>query len=577
LSEDFQKTAAAMAAATAPGAQGPKPGPDTTSGDYKLMKPLWDKVTAFAGGVDAMRSCDQYLPRFELESDEDYKTRRATTPFTNIYEDISGSLASKPFSREVQFEDPDDVDERFKDLYEDIDGQGNNLHVFSEHLFQGGIDNAVDWILVDYTKLPPLPEGRTARSQSEEAQLGARPYWVHVSGPRVLAAYSDMVRGKEVLVHVRISEPTLVRDGYGESVKQRVRIFERLAFKDGNGQTDYTPATWRVEEKTKPEKTGAEAWEQMEDGPVPIGIIPMVPFRTGRRTGSGWAVKPPLGKLVDMQLDAFLQESNIRSIELLSAFPMLTGSGVAPPPAPDPALVATGAKMGPRLYVGPRAVLYAPPQPGGGPPGEWKFIEPTGENIKVLSAELDKTWANMREIGMQPLAEANITVITSANVSVKAKSALQAWALRLKDALEQAFVITSLWMGEKDPDKAPGVDVYKDFGVDLQSGKELDVLNTAAQNGKLSGETLRFEMKRRNVLSDNFNEEEEVLRIANEAAAAAEPVEGEEDMDPTTGKPLEEDDPEADPIDPGSFKKEGDIDDATLRKLFGNEVVDNAI
>jgi hypothetical protein len=45
----------------------------------------------------------------------------------------------------------------------------------------------------------------------------------------------------------------------------------------------------------------------------------------------------------------------------------------------------------------------------------------------------------MRNLGRQPLATANLTVVTTANVSMKAHSAVQAWALLLKDALEQAW------------------------------------------------------------------------------------------------------------------------------------------
>lgn len=568
MSEEFKKTAAAIAASTAPGAGTAEPGPDRCSGDYELMRPLWEKVDAMEGGVDKMRNCPKYLPRFESEAEEDYLDRAKSTPFTNIYEDISGSLAGKPFSRSVVLEDLDEIDQRYKDFYDDVDGRGNNLHVYSENLFQDAIDRAIGWILIDYTALPPLPEGRTARSVDEETKLGARPYWVHISGPRVLAAYSDVVRGKEIFTHIRITEPTLVREGYTEEIKQRVRIFDRARFVAQDGVTDYEPATWRVEEKRKDEK-GREYWAVVEgqQGSVSIEIIPMVPLLMGKRIGNGWAVKAPLAKLVDMQMDAFQQESNIRNVEMLTAFPMLVGEGVSAPVAPDPAQVAVGrgAEL-PRLRVGPRTVLYAPPNPNGGPNGSWKYIEPSAENLKALTAERDQTWGNMREIGMQPLAESNITVITSANVSVKAKSTLQAWAIRLEDALEQAMIVTAMWF-KLDPEQAPAVDVFKDFGVDLQSGKELDTLVSMAGSGLLSGETVRKEAKRRDVLADDFDEEEEQERLANEAAQGAE---NEDPIDPVTGEDAGE------PVDPGDFGSADEIDDGTLESLFGADAVANA-
>lgn len=508
-------------------------GPDNPSADYVAMLPTWEKVAAFDGGVEKMRKvASKYLPKFELEDDGDYKVRTNSSPFTNVYEDIASSLASKPFSREVQFEDPDKVDEAFLDLYEDIDGRGNNLHAFAEVSFREGLDYAIDWILVDYTKLPPLSPGR-ARSVAEEQALGARPYWVRVSAMNVKAVYSDMINGKEVLTYFRYYEPVTVRSGFEEVLSERYREYSRDAIIDTrSGQViNYTPAVWRVLEKKKDEK-GQFYWEQIETGDVTIGIIPFVPFVISKRRGNGWSFKHPLQPLIDMQVDAFQQESNLRNMELLTCFPMLTANGVAPPQ--DPNALPGAPQKPPKVPVGPKSVLWAPPPPGGGPVGSWAFIEPNGESYKNLDGKLQTTWRNMREIGMQPLAESNVTVITSANVSVKAKSALQAWAYRFKDTLEQAMVITALWLG-KSAEEAPGVDVYTDFGVDLQSGEEVANLLKANEQKQLSGETLRAEMKRRNILSGNFDEAEEVQRISDEMLSMAE-----DGIDPVTGRTITE-------------------------------------
>jgi hypothetical protein len=558
-----------------PGAE--KPGPDTPSADYKTMSPLWEKVATLARGEDAVRAAaKRYIPQFSDEDDGDYKDRIAQSPFTNIYDDIASGLASKPFSREVQYEDPDDVDQRFLDLYENVDGRGNNLHVFSEVLFREGLDNAIDWILVDFTRLPPLSPG-ASRSIAQEESLGARPYWVRVAAANVKAVYSDMVRGQEVLTHVRFYEPAVERDGYGEGVKERYRIFERQPVSTEDGDTEYEPATWRVEEK-QTDSTGKVTWNEIDSGPVDIGVIPMVPFMVGKRIGNGWAVQAPLAKLIDMQIDCFKQESNMRNIELLTCFPMLTANGVAQPmlaPGPDSPV---GAMPRPaKIKVGPRAVLFAPVMGAGGSPGSWNFIEPTSQSIDGLYERLTGKWDRMREIGLQPLAEASITVITSANISVKAKSALQAWTLRLKDTLEQAMVITGLWW-KMSKDEVPGVDVYKDFGVDQQSDAAVTALNTANANKSLSGETLRAEFKRRGILSDNYDEDEEQKRLAEEAAAAAEQAgggQGEEDVDPVTGKPLdpanddEGGDGTDDGLDPEGITDPSQIDDNTLAKFFG--------
>jgi hypothetical protein len=129
----------------------------------------------------------EYLPKFENETDGDYQRRR-NAPLTNIYSDISRNLASKPFSKTLELDEA--APDQYKKLAENIDGQGNNLHVFAAETFKSGLDKGIDWILVDYTKVPP---GSTL---ADEAGIGARPYWVRIQAERMLAVYSDFLNGR---------------------------------------------------------------------------------------------------------------------------------------------------------------------------------------------------------------------------------------------------------------------------------------------------------------------------------------------------------------------------------------------
>jgi hypothetical protein len=160
-----------------------------------------------------------YLPQFPNETNADYQTRRLNAPLTNIYADISSNLAAKPFSKTLELDEktPDDL----KKLAENIDGQGNNLHVFSRETFKAGLDKGVHWILVDY---PKVPAGATL---ADERASGARPYWVHIPAERMLAVYSVFFGGKEIITHARIYEPSTRRIGYTEQSVHRVRILDR--------------------------------------------------------------------------------------------------------------------------------------------------------------------------------------------------------------------------------------------------------------------------------------------------------------------------------------------------------------
>lgn len=499
-------------------------GPDTPSGDHAAMSEFWSLIDAILGGAKTMR-VEKYLPKFEDEGPGDYKRRLNSAPFTNIYADASSNLASKPFSRELTLKEGSSSE--FEKMAEDVDGQGNNLHNFAHSLFQRGIDKAIDWILVDYTKIDREPGARSL-TKAEEAQIGVRSYWVHVPAEKMLAVYSDRVNGEEIFVHARIAEPMVERVQFGEVTKTRVRVLDRAQADDGS----YAPATYEVFEQQKG-KDGKLAWTSIEGpSPITIGIIPIVPFYTGKRVGTSWLIRPPLRDLAYLQISEFQQESGLQQTLEYCAFPMLGAFGVklGEPNAP------AGAPI--KVAVGPKAILNAPPDDDGNH-GEWKFVEPAATSITALETHLQSTQKNMRDLGMQPMTQAALTVITTANVSMKAHSAVQAWVLRLKDSLEQAWKYTAMWLG--DVSKAPEIDVFQDFGVDLQAGVELESLLKMQAQGVLSKQTTQEEFRRRNVLSDNFDVAEEKKRLAEdeeglEPEVAEDPITG-EIVEPTT-RPL---------------------------------------
>src|SRR5215210_4137900 len=211
--------------------------PRSTSSDYNAMAPYWAMVDAILAGAPGLRlGATIYLPRFPYESATDYAFRCRNAPLTNIYDDISRNLSSKPFSKPVGLSDdaPDvlvgELDEKTKrrsgGLVDDIDGQSNNLHVFAAESFKAGVDKGISWILVDHTPARRTTNGRPL-SRAEEQEQRLRPYWVHVPAQRLLAVYSEFVGGIEILVHARIDEPTVVRDGYTEEVRNRVRVIDR--------------------------------------------------------------------------------------------------------------------------------------------------------------------------------------------------------------------------------------------------------------------------------------------------------------------------------------------------------------
>lgn len=493
--------------------------PDNPSADYAAMAPFWMMVTTILAGTDDMRKAgEKYLPKFEAETQRDYDFRRLNAKFTNVYRDIVEGLAAKPFAKELTL--AEGASAEIKKLAEDVDGRGSSIHVFGSHLFFAGINDAVSWILVDKTQ---LPEG--VRSRADEQAIGARPYWVHVPALRMLAVYSAIIDGAETIVHARILEPTTVREGFTEKMVKRVRIFDREVIEAYPGAPlKAGPPTFRLMEEQTDKNTGVKAWVEIAQGTLGIGVIPLVPFITGRRLEGSWRFVPPMQDAAYLQVEHFQQESKLKHASDATAFPMLSGNGVGPPLGPDGKPAA--------LKVGPKVVLYAPATNAGSGVvmGSWTFIEPSGSSLTFLSGEVDKTEARMRELGRQPLTaqSGNLTVVTTVFAASKGNSAVQAWCLNLKDALENAEKLTAMWLGET---VEPEVTVHTDFAIDIESEQAGTVLMAMRTNKDISREALITEAKRRDWLSPEYDAEVDLVKILAETPAG----EGDQNVPPAPG------------------------------------------
>ncbi|MCO4316333.1 DUF4055 domain-containing protein [Phyllobacterium sp. 21LDTY02-6] len=474
--------------------------PDTPSCDYLAMSPYWCMVETMLEGAQAMRAAGKaYLPQFPNETETNYEYRRKNAKFTNVFRDLVEGLAAKPFAKQVDLVEKS-ASPAIKSFVEDVDGAGNHLHVFAGDVFFNGIASAIDWMLVDHTAVP------TGISATDERRMGARPYWVRIPATRMKWVESAMIEGKEQFVYAAIHEPTTVRKGFDEVTIDRMRLLIRDRADDGS----YGPARFEIWEATAA-KVGSKStsvnWVMKENGPISIGVIALVPFMTGRRKEGTWQLLPPMKDAAYLQVEHYQQETNLKSAKELTAFPMLAGNGISPP------LDSNGQPV--IAPIGPSVVLYAPMGGQGQQHGEWKFIEPTAASLKFLAEEVDKTEQQLRELGRQPLTAqtGNLTVVTTAFAAQKGNSAVQAWALNLKDALEQALRFTCLWL--KDATQ-PEVTVYTDFDVETDSVEGMKVVLDMKKESLISRVAAINEAKRRNILAPEYDEAEDLELILSE-------------------------------------------------------------
>jgi len=467
---------------------------DIGSRDWHAMIGYWQKTSDIVDGAERMR--DQhalYLPQFPNESDPSYTFRWKNAKFTNVYRDIVENLASKPFEQEVTLSgavnksnDDTVIPQAFLDFVEDVDGSGNTLSTFAADTFFDGINSTIDWIFVDYSNI----EAGT-RTVADEKRLGIRPFWSHVKAANVLEVRSKVINGKEQINFFRMLE--------FEADVKHVRIIER----------DNAGVWWHLYRELPASQVKSVRFELIDSGVMTIPVIPMVPFVTGRRVGRSWQFRPMLRDAADLQIELFQDESGLKNIKALSGFPILTANGVAPP------TIGSGAnKKIQTIQVGPETILYAPPSGQGGTSGSWQYIQPDASVMTFLQSDVQKTIDQLRELGRNPLTAqtAGVTVINSATAAKKTSTTVQLWALGLKNALENALVITGMWLNIPQTQYDPEVFVFTDFDV-MGSLEDLTALIEARKNGDISRETLWHEMVRRGILSGEFDPELEIERI----------------------------------------------------------------
>lgn len=477
-----------------------KPGPNDESGAYRSMSSTWAKITDIRSGADAIRAKGTaYLPKFEAEADAVYDRRLASAPWRPEFNDALGTLVAKPFSRDIGVEGAES--DELKALIEDVDTRGNNLTVFARDMMADGVSYGLHAILVDH---PPNPGARTV---AEERAAALRPYFVHVKAEQLIAVYFGLVQGKLWPIHARIREVLVERDptGFGETTITQVRVLE-----PGKWQT------WRANDK--------DEWLVHEQGTTSLDYVPLVIWFTGECKGDH-EVKPPLKDLADVQIELYRALSREDQVLNFAGYPMLSGNGFAKPADP--------------IVVGPASVLFAPG--GEGITTSWDFIQPNPANLKEIREKIGAIQSDMHRLGMMPMVQkaGNISATATAVDTAKAHSVLQMWAITLKDAIEQAFVIAEDYRGRESKVE---VSVFTDFTADPFAQAPLTALREARKSGDISRRTYWQGLRRFDVLPADFDadEEDEALATENEG------IDPEEPIDPRTGQPLVQDDPNGD-------------------------------
>ena len=459
-----------------------EPQVDTPSMAHNTMSVRWSKINSLLGGTEAMRAAGElFLPRHQEEDFQNWQNRLERSVLTNVFKRTLRSLSGRPFTEQVRLaEVPDELDRG--EFSDDVDKQGNNIDIFAHNAFREGLAKGFTGILVDFPAVTQLNDDGSQRTMADEIRDGVSPYFIHIHPENIIAAFSTVVGGIEMLTHVRIREDAIERDGqFGEKVVERIRVLE--------------PGIWQLWEKVKV-NARKEEWQIVASGETSLPFIPLVIFYTERE--GLMLADPPLIDIANLNLAHWQSSSDQRHVLTVARFPILASSGV----------VDLGITV-----IGPNEHLNTPDTQG-----RFYYVEHSGAAIEAGRQDLEDLKEEMVILAMEPLLRksGNVTATQRAIDAAEGHSELEKLALQFSEALTLAYRMAAMWLQIDWPEDAK-VGVFTEFGPSNQESKDIDQLIKMRQQKDISRETFYEELKRRNFLDIEFNFAEEERRLEEEA------------------------------------------------------------
>lgn len=454
----------------------------TPTAEYDACAQRWHLPHTLMGGTDAMRRAGKrYLPQEPAESEVAYKIRLERSVLFNGFRKTVRDMTGKVFAKPVAL--GDDMPSRLVEYAENIDLTGRALNNFAHDVFVDGMQAGISYILVE---MPPSEPTATRR---DEIQSGRRPYLVHITAESLIGWKSRNIDGREVLTQVRILETVTEDDPEDEFVEQeihQVRVLDR---------TD-TGVLYRVFRR---EDVGENVeWRVVDEGVTSLREIALVPVYINRTAFMEGA--PPLEDLAHLNVAHWQSSSDQRNILHVARVPMLFIKGID-----DETELKVGASSFTRVS---------------GEHADMKFVEHSGAAIGAGRDDLKDLEFQMQTLGLELLIPrpGQQSATGAAIDQSRMNSPLAMMADNLKDALERAFQFMAQYEGLGD-DAGGSIEVNKDFGVSIRDAADLQALLAAVNAGHISRETFWKELKRRGVLMDDFEPEEETDRLDSEAPA----------------------------------------------------------
>lgn len=441
---------------------------DSTSEVYDNMVEYWQLPMTLMGGERAMKDATTtYLPKEPMETDPQYQNRLARTTLKNYFgwaiENHTGRVFKKPVVMS------DDVDDTIKEYNKNLDLLGNDVDAFYREVFRDMLIKGISFVYVDF------PRSSEDMTLADELEADLRPYCIHIKAEQLIKAVSGVVNGRVVLTRAHILETAIVPSGkWGSKSYEKIRVLY--------------PGYWELYDRTGENSS----WILIDSGETSLNYIPLVPLY-GRKTGFCGGLSP-LQNLANLNRAHWQSLSDQMNITHVARVPILFG---------------TGFDEGDGLTVGTKSAIM-------GPDGsELEFVEHTGKAIEAGMNELKDLEERMLLESLEMLSEGASETATSRSLDISdINCSLQTLAIKLEKAISKVNDIMSDY---DEIERVGSVVVNTDFGLQLRDGSESNLLLKMRQSKNISLPAFQKEVKRRGVLSFDFNSEEDIKLLKAEA------------------------------------------------------------
>jgi hypothetical protein len=206
--------------------------------------------------------------------------------------------------------------------------------------------------------------------------------------------------------------------------------------------------------------------------------------------------EPPLLDLAYKNVEHWQSSSDQKNILHVARVPILFGKGF---------MSGDG-----QVEIGSSQMIVQPDEKA-----DLKYVEHSGAAIESGQKDLDIIEQQMLALSLEPMIQrtGNITATARALDEAEANSSLQAWALRMQDALDNALSFMDRWAGYSDGAR---VDVNTSYGLTLDKTDDVKALIQLRSLRQISRHTLMTELKRRGTLDDEYDLEEDGEYLDNE-------------------------------------------------------------